>query len=57
VLGEEKGITILVLAAAAGKKGPGPLITALTGKMWKQLTIPMTIVPGGLSDEEIDALS
>jgi nucleotide-binding universal stress UspA family protein len=57
VLAEEKGITILVLAAAAGKKGPGPLIAALTGKMWKQLTIPLTIVPGALSDSEIDAIS
>ncbi len=57
VLAEEKDVTILVLAAAAGKKGPGPLIAALTGKMWKQLTIPMTIVPGGLSDDEIDAIS
>jgi len=57
VLEEEKSISILVLAAAAGKKGPGPLITALTGKLWKQLTIPLTIVPGALSEEEIDALT
>lgn len=57
VLDEEKSVSILVLAAAAGKKGPGPLITALTGKMWKSVTIPMTIVPGGLSDDEIDALT
>jgi nucleotide-binding universal stress UspA family protein len=58
LLGEEKkSVSVLVLAAAAGKKGPGPLITALTGKMWKQLTIPLTIVPGGLSDDEIDALT
>lgn len=57
VLGEEKSVSVLVLAASAGKKGPGPLVTALTGKMWKHVTIPMTIVPGGLSDEEIDALT
>jgi nucleotide-binding universal stress UspA family protein len=54
---EEEKVSILVLAANAGKKGPGPLITALTGKMWKSVTIPMTIVPGALSDEEIDALT
>jgi nucleotide-binding universal stress UspA family protein len=57
VLDEEKGVSILVLATSAGKKGPGPLISALTGKMWKRVIIPMTIVPGGLSDEEIDALT
>lgn len=54
---EEKSVSVLVLAAAAGKKGPGPLITALTGKLWKRLTIPLTIVPGALSDAEIDALA
>lgn len=54
---EEEKISILVLAAAAGKKGPGPLITALTGKMWKSVIIPITIVPGALSEEEIDALT
>jgi nucleotide-binding universal stress UspA family protein len=57
VLEEEKSISILVLAAAAGKKGPGPLITALTGKNWMRLTIPLTIVPGSLSEAEIDALT
>jgi len=57
LLTEEKTVSVLVLAAAAGKKGPGPLISALTGKMWKQLTIPLTIVPGTLSESEIDALT
>lgn len=57
VLKEEKSVSVLVLATASGKKGPGPLISALTGKMSKHLTIPMTIVPGDLSDEIIDALA
>lgn len=57
LLSEETNVSVLVLAAAAGKKGPGPLITALTGKLWTRLTIPLTIVPGMLSEEEIDALA
>lgn len=57
LLEEEPSISILVLAASRGGRGPGPLISALTGKLRKQLTVPMTIVPGTLSDEEIDALS
>jgi nucleotide-binding universal stress UspA family protein len=57
VLSEEKSVSVLVLATASGKKGPGPLISALTGKMWKHLTIPMTIVPGDLSDDVIDVLT
>jgi nucleotide-binding universal stress UspA family protein len=57
VLKEENSVSVLVLATASGKKGPGPLISALTGKMWKHVTIPMTIVPGDLSDDVIDALT
>ncbi|MBT3792473.1 MAG: universal stress protein [Rhodospirillales bacterium] len=54
---EEKSISVLVLAAASGTKGPGPLVMALGGKSAGELPIPVTIVPGNLSDEEIDALT
>jgi nucleotide-binding universal stress UspA family protein len=57
LLEEEPGISILVLASGVGKGGPGPLIQALTGKFYKRLRVPMTIVPGNLSDDEIDALT
>jgi nucleotide-binding universal stress UspA family protein len=50
---EEPSISILVLAAGTGPEGPGPLITALTGKQLAKLGIPVTIVPGGLSDEQL----
>ena len=57
LIDEEPGISILVLAAAAGQKGPGPLISALTGKFLSRLRVPITIVPGGLSDEDIESIS
>jgi len=57
LLEDEPGISILVLASGVGKGGPGPLIQALTGKFYKRLRMPMTIVPGNLSDEEVDALT
>jgi nucleotide-binding universal stress UspA family protein len=57
LIDEEKGISILVLAAATGKKGPGPLLTALAGKASGSLPIPLTVVPGNLTDEEIAALT
>ncbi len=57
LLDEEPEITIVVLASGAGKDGPGPLITALTSKHAHRLRVPMTIVPGHLSDEAIDALA
>tara|TARA_A100001037_G_C15084671_1_gene606045 strand:+ start:998 stop:1522 length:525 start_codon:yes stop_codon:yes gene_type:complete len=53
---EDKDIRILVLAASTGRRGPGPLITHLTKKVIGQLRIPVTIIPGGLSDEQIDTL-
>ena len=36
---------------------PGPLISCLTGKNAAKLRIPITIVPGGLTMEQVDALS
>ena len=49
-------IGILVLGAATGKKGPGPLVTQLT-KTAGSLPIPITIVPGDLSKERLEAIT
>jgi len=50
-------VSILVLAAGTGPDGPGPLISYLAGRsMWK-LRVPLTIVPGSLSHEQIDAIT
>ncbi len=39
------------------QRGPGPLVTAFAGKLGSQLRVPLTIVPGALSEAEIDAIS
>lgn len=57
LIDEEPHISILVLAAGTGPDGPGPLVSGLSGKLGKQLRIPVTVVPGALSDEQIDILS
>jgi len=57
LIAEEPRISILVLAAATGPEGPGPLITYLTGKPAARLRVPITIVPGGLTLEQLDAVS
>src|SRR5438105_2480574 len=57
LINEEPMISILVLAAGTSAEGPGPLISYLTGKPAARLRIPITIVPGGLTLDEIDALS
>lgn len=53
----DEDIAILVLAAGTGSEGPGPLVSALVGGHWSGLAIPITVVPGGLIDAEIDALA
>ena len=57
LLEEDPRISILVLASAAAGSGPGPLITALTGRYGSRLRVPMTIVPGGLGDEELERVT
>ena len=54
---EDPQIRILVLAAATGAKGPGPLISFLTKRVIGKMRVPVTIVPGGLTDEQVDALT
>lgn len=54
---EEPSISILVLAADTGPGGPGPLVTAMTGKYVARLRVPVTIVPGNLSEEQIAEIS
>ncbi len=57
LLDEEPRISVLVLGANTGTRGPGPLVSALTGKMIGKLRVPITVVPGNLGDEEIDSVS
>lgn len=55
---EDEDISFLVLAAGTGKDGPGPLVTTLAGgKAASTFPVPIVIVPGSLTDEEIDALA
>lgn len=57
LIDEEPSISILVLGADTGTGGPGPLVTALTGKFASKLRVPLTVVPGSLSEEDVDAIS
>ena len=54
---EEPRISILVLGAGTEKKGPGPLVSSIGGKMSGKFPIPITIVPGNLTEEQIDMLT
>jgi nucleotide-binding universal stress UspA family protein len=55
LIASDRDISILVLAASTAKEGPGPLVSSFAGS--PDHPIPVTIVPGGLTDEAIDALT
>jgi nucleotide-binding universal stress UspA family protein len=56
VIEQDVDIATLVLAANPGPEGPGPIITMMANVVGT-FPIPVVIVPGDLSDAEIDALS
>lgn len=58
-LAEDPDIKILVLAAASGGKGPGPLVSSVLkdGVAWGERRLPVTVVPGDLTDAEIAELA
>ena len=53
---EDPEIGVLVLGAGTDKQGPGPLVTQLS-KNAGGLPIPITIVPGDLSKEKLEAIT
>jgi len=55
LLDADRDISILVLAASTAKEGPGPLVSLFAKP--GAYPIPVTIVPGSLTDEAIDAMS
>ncbi|MDB5573344.1 MAG: universal stress protein [Tardiphaga sp.] len=56
VIDRDVDIAMLVLAASAGPEGPGPIITTMA-KTVGSFPIPVTVIPGNLTDADIDALS
>jgi len=54
---EQDSLSVLVLGASTGPEGPGPIVSHVVNKLAGRFKIPITLVPGGLSKEEIDAIS
>lgn len=57
LVSEDPTIRVLVLGAGTGKEGPGPLVSALFGQTLGTLKVALTLVPGGLTPEEVDGLA
>ena len=55
VIDQDRDIAILVLAASTSTEGPGPLVLHFANHA-NALPIPLTVVPGRMSDEEIIAI-
>ena len=53
---EEDDISMLILGADTTSDSAGPVISYLMGKGISQCRVPVMVVPGNLSDEQIDAL-
>ena len=55
---DDEDVAVLVLGASKDSAGPGPLVSTLaTGSRAGKFPIPITIVPGDLTIEEIQALA
>ncbi|MEH6676721.1 universal stress protein [Phenylobacterium sp.] len=59
VIAEDPDIKILVLGAAPHGRGPGPLVSSIAkeGIRWGGRNLPVTVVPGELTDAEIADLA
>ena len=57
LINEEESISLLVLGASSGSDGPGPLVSKLLRGLTGKLRVPVTVVPGSLSEEQIDAIT
>ncbi|ARJ68937.1 universal stress protein [Paracoccus contaminans] len=55
-IGADGDIGVLVLAAATGSGGPGPLITRMMREI-SALPCPLTIVPGSISRERLEQIT
>lgn len=59
VIADDPDIKILVLASSVGGRGPGTLVASIAkeGVKWGTRKLPVTVVPGDLTDEEIADLA
>lgn len=54
-INDDAEVAILVLGAGTDRKGPGPLVSQLS-KSSGTLDVPIVIVPGNLTKEQIEAI-
>lgn len=56
LIDEDKKIVLIVLAASGHNEGPGPLVQ-LIGNRGTAFSIPVTVIPSNLADEDIESIA
>lgn len=54
---DDPDVGVLVLGAGATGDGPGPLVTQLITRQSSSMSVPITVVPGGLTKDRIIEVS
>ena len=58
LIDEDEDVGVLVLGASMDARGPGPLVSSLAGgRSAGTFPVPITVVPGNLTSEDIAALA
>jgi len=57
LVNEDPTVSTVVLGTAPGSSDPGPLVKYLLSNLGRKLRVPLTLIPGELSVEDIDALT
>ncbi|WP_409361020.1 universal stress protein [Bartonella heixiaziensis] len=56
LIDEDKEIALIILAASGHTEGPGPLVQ-LIGSRGTAFSIPVTVIPSNLADEDIESIA
>ncbi len=57
LINEDPEISVLVLGTAAGHEDPGPLVNYLISQLGGNIRLPVILVPGQLTENEVDAVT
>ena len=57
LIAEDPSINVLVLGAAPEGEGSNELVRGLSAELTKRLTIPLTIVPGNLTEAQLEDIT
>jgi hypothetical protein len=57
VIENDPDIAVLTLGASVDQRGPGPLVSQLAGSQAGTFPVPITVIPGGLTLDDIRSMA